>query len=132
MAQDLHFYKLKVFAEDFAKESSFEEVNKLLLKATKALELESDDKKKEQYFEEIETSINISGNEIQDLIPKETVADTGFFLGNKEVLDKIRQIIFEQGQKISDGKEDERYKLYKELSLLEDLCNKNLLILNTF
>lgn len=132
MSQDLYFYKLQVFAEDFAKNSSHEEINEMLIKMTEGLKLEGDGKKQEKYFEEIKTVINISGNEIQELIPKKTLADTRYFLVNQQVLDKIRQIILKQGQEIKTQNQYDLYKLYKEFDLIEDICQKNLLMINVF
>ena len=105
MAQDLYFYKLKLFSGDYAAEVGREKVNQLLEEFLKEKDLEGDDELKEKLYEEVEVSLDVSGyGQIEKKLPKKFLSNARCFLMTQEVMSAIEEIVKE----ILEKKQEEK------------------------
>jgi NDP-sugar pyrophosphorylase family protein len=152
MSQDLHFYKLKFFSEDYAAKVGREKVNQLLEEYLEKKDLEGDDELKEKLYEEIEVSIDVSASheKIEKKLPKKFLSNARCFLMTPEVMSAIEEIVKEEVEKKlepkakegkkskSSDKQNSSWDYWKDCEELKDywklkeLFDKNLLIVNIF
>lgn len=152
MAQDLHFYKLKLFSEDYAAKVGPEKVNQSLEEFLEGEGLEGDDELKEKLYEEIEVSIDLSASheKIEKELPKNYLSNARCFLMTEGVMSAIEEIVKEkvenklepnakEGKKSkSSDKQNSSWENLKDCEELKDyfklkeLFKKNLLIVNIF
>jgi hypothetical protein len=153
MAQDLYFYKLKFFSEDYAAGVEREKVNQLLKEFLAEKDLEGNDELKEKLYEKVEVSIDQSAyGKIEKKLPKknEYLPNSRCFLMTKEVMSAIEEILKEKVEKKlepnakegkkskSSDKQNSSWEILKDCEELKDyfklkeLFEKNLLIVNMF
>lgn len=154
MSQDLHFYKLKIFSEDYAKMFNRDEIHNALKALLEKRDIEGNESKlRDKIFEEIEVKIQLSANtpKIKKLLNKNLFlfSKSSLFLMTEEIWVVIFECILEErkptenkskisAMKNGDNQDDFKEKLntikpiLKDYLMLDDLFQKNLLIVNIF
>lgn len=138
MSQDLHFYKIKIlnFNEEVAQKFEHSGIRDAIIALVAKKDLEGDEKLKEDLFEEIEISFEISGNDkkLEKALNKVNfIQNSRYFIIEDEIFKILEGIIQYQIQESKDQKNDSVSKsLENEYSKLKDIFYKKLLVANLF
>lgn len=129
MSQDFHFFKIKIFNQEGIQKFERSAIRDAIKTLVAKKDLEGDEKLKETLFEEIEVSLEISGNDqkFEKALKKvKFLENSRYFIIEDEIFEKLKEVIED---KIKESKDN---KLVSEYSKIKDIFDKKLLVANLF